>query len=49
MRSHEKIDVLLKIINTPNSVLGKHLSFDASYISRIRSGQRRIPRNHPFL
>ena len=49
MRIYEKIDVLMKITNIHNSMLGKHLSFDTSYISRIRSGKRRIPRNHPFV
>lgn len=38
----------MKITNTANSTLGRYLTFDASYISRIRSGKRRIPQNQPF-
>ncbi len=45
----EKLDFLMTLTDTRNSVLGKALSFDPSYISRLRSGKRSISRNHDFL
>lgn len=44
----KKLDFLMHITGTRNTELGRALSFDASYISRIRSGKRGIPRNDPF-
>ena len=49
MKPDEKIDFLMKITDVSNSTLGKCLSFDASYISRIRSGTRSLPKNQLFL
>ncbi|MBQ9233810.1 MAG: hypothetical protein IJ167_07235 [Lachnospiraceae bacterium] len=45
----EKLDILMKITDTKNSALGRALSFDASYIGRIRTGKRGIPKHMPFL
>ena len=44
-----KLDFLLKLTDTSNSALGRALGFDASYISRIRSGKRGLPRDRFFL
>ncbi len=48
MNISEKLDILMNITSTKNIALGKALSFDPSYISRIRSGSRGIPKNVPF-
>ncbi len=48
MNISEKLDFLMNVTNTRNSALGKALSFDPSYISRIRSGSRGIPKSQPF-
>ena len=48
MNISEKLDFLMNITNTRNSALGKALSFDPSYISRIRLGRRGIPKSQPF-
>lgn len=45
----EKFDFLMKITNTGNSTLGRILSFDPSYIGRIRSGKRGLPKKQPFI
>lgn len=45
----EKLDLLMNITNTKNSTLGRALAFDPSYISRIRTGKRGLPKNQPFL
>ncbi len=45
----EKLDILMKITDTKNSALGRALSFDPSYIGRIRSGKRGIPKHMPFV
>ena len=45
----EKLDFLMKLTNTPNSTLARALNFDPSYISRIRSGKRGVPKNQPFI
>ena len=38
----------MELTNTSNATLSRVLSFDASYISRIRSGKRSLPSKHPF-
>ncbi len=45
----KKIDFLMNLTNTRNTELGRALNFDASYISRIRSGKRGLPPKQPFL
>ncbi len=44
----EKFNFLMELTNTSNAMLSRALSFDASYISRIRSGKRSLPTKHPF-
>lgn len=44
----QKLDLLMKVTNTKNSTLGRALAFDPSYIGRIRSGKRGLPKNQPF-
>ena len=44
-----KLDFLMKLTETSNSALGHTLGFDPSYISRIRSGKRGLPRDRFFL
>lgn len=45
----EKIDFLMKVTGTSNAALARELNFDASYISRIRSGKRGLPHEQPFI
>lgn len=45
----QKLDLLMKVTNTKNSALGKALCFDASYIGRIRSGKRGLPKHQDFI
>lgn len=45
----QKLDFLMKLVNVPNNALGKAVSFDASYISRIRAGIRNLPTHKSFL
>lgn len=40
MQFYEKLDFLMNITNTSNSVLGQKIKLDPSYISRLRRGQR---------
>ena len=51
MASHfsERLDFLMSLTNTSNSALARELSFDASYISRIRNGKRGMPLHQPFV
>ena len=43
-----KLDFLMTLTGTRNSVLSKAISFDPSYISRIRTGSRSLPRTPQF-
>ena len=45
----EKLYFLMKVTGTKNNMLGRALSFDASHISRIRSGQRGLPSHREFI
>ena len=45
----QKLDLLMKVTNTHNSTLGRALSFDSSYIGRIRAGKRGLPKHQPFI
>lgn len=45
----QKLDFLMKVTNTTNSTLGRALAFDASYIGRIRTGKRGLPKKQPFI
>lgn len=44
-----KIDFLLNVTNMSNAQLARALSFDASYISRVRAGKRGLPPDRPFV
>ena len=44
MRFSEKMDLLMNITKTSNSALAHAVKLDASYISRLRSGKRMIPK-----
>ena len=44
-----KLDFLMRLTGTQNSTLGRALSFDASYVSRLRSGQRTLSRNRDLI
>ena len=44
-----KLDFLMNLTNTRNSILSKAVSFDPSYISRVRTGRRAMPRSRQFL
>ncbi len=45
----ERLDFLMNLTNVNNSALAKAISFDPSYISKIRSGKRKLPRNNDFF
>ncbi len=45
----DKLDFVMKITDTSNSRLAHHISVDPSYISRIRRGQRNIPKDEQFI
>lgn len=49
MTFSEKLDLLMTLTGTSNSALGRALSYDPSYISRVRAGKRGLPRRQPFL
>lgn len=45
----DRIDFLMRVTGTSNAQLARALSFDASYISRIRAGKRGLPPELPFI
>lgn len=45
MKFCEKLDFLMKLTSTSNSTLALHSKIDASYISRLRRGERSAPKN----
>ena len=45
----QKFDFLMTLTSTRNSDMAKILSFDPSYIGRIRRGERGIPLHAPFV
>jgi len=45
MRFADKLDFLMSTTKTTNSALAHYLVLDASYISRLRTGKRRIPKD----
>ncbi|MCR4805022.1 MAG: hypothetical protein K5981_05145 [Clostridia bacterium] len=45
----EKLDRLMTLTGTTNSMLARALNFDTSHISRIRRGERGVPRKQPFI
>jgi len=49
MNINEKLDFLMKISGTTNSALAFYTSIDASHISRLRRGERSIPKKSNYL
>lgn len=49
MKFGEKLDLLMKITNTSNSILARKVSLDASFISRLRRGVRTPAKNENYL
>lgn len=45
----EKLNFLMELTSTTNKHLAMAIHVDPSLISRFRSGQRKIPQNHPYL
>lgn len=45
MRFSEKLDFLMNITKTSNVTLARFVALDASYISRLRSGKRLLPKD----
>ena len=45
----DKLNFLMQLTHTKNTRLGKEVSFDASYISRIRTGARGVPKHRDFI
>lgn len=45
----EKLDLLMNLSGTSNSALARHISLDASYISRLRRGDRTPSKNENYL
>lgn len=45
----DKLDLLMKLTNTTNSVLARSISMDASFISRLRRGLRTPARNVNYI
>lgn len=44
-----KLDYIMRILGLSNSRLSKRVPISASYVSRLRSGERKLPANPPFL
>lgn len=49
MDFNEKLDFLMKLTNTSNSLLARHISMDPSFISRLRTGTRKPSRNEDYI
>ncbi|MEA5094042.1 MAG: transcriptional regulator [Sedimentibacter saalensis] len=49
MNFNDKLDFLMKITGTTNSALALYTSIDASHISRLRRGERSMPKNGNYL
>ena len=49
MAVNDKLNFLMILTNMTNNRLAQTVHFDVSYISRIRSGKRAVPRNRDFL
>ena len=45
----ERLGFLMRITDTSNSALARAISFDSSYISKLRTGKRKLPRNDAFF
>ena len=49
MKFAEKLDFLMNLTKTANSALARYLMLDASYISRLRTGKRLMPKNDELI
>jgi len=49
MKPYEKLDFLMNITKTSNSTLSMRISLDASHISRLRRGERKLVREAEYL
>ena len=45
----DKLNFLMLLTETKNNILGKAIAFDPSYISRIRTGARGVPKHRDFI
>ena len=45
----ERLDFLMNVTNTKNSVLARALVVDQSYVSKARKGKRKLSRNQTFV
>ena len=45
----DKLNFLMLVTETRNNILGKAIAFDPSYISRIRTGSRGVPKHRDFI
>lgn len=49
MDFNEKLDFLMKLTNTSNSLLARHIAMDPSFVSRLRSGTRKPSKNEDYI
>jgi len=49
MDFNEKLDFLMKLTNTSNSMLARHIAMDPSFVSRLRSGTRKPSKNEDYI
>ncbi|CDZ75437.1 Hypothetical protein ING2D1G_1299 [Peptoniphilus sp. ING2-D1G] len=45
----ERLDAVMNVAGVSNSMLGRAVSMDGSYISRLRSGARKLPKKHDYV
>jgi len=45
----ERFNSLMNIAEVSNSLLGRNIHLSPSYIGRLRSGERPLPKNHEFI
>lgn len=45
----DKLNFLMNLTHSSNSALGESVSLDASYISRLRNGSRKLPKDPAFI
>ena len=46
---YQKLDYLMRLTSTSNTSLAKQMDVVPSYISKIRSGKRKMPKNAEFM
>ena len=49
MKFFEKLDLLMNITNTPNSLLARSVALDPSFVSRLRRGIRTPAKNENYI